>query len=111
MRATVDRTTWLTYGLDQDDLPVMLARGSFFRYSKEGSNALVFDAKPKRPLTLSGFVWPGNTERLLASTAFLIDEPRGGGHVVLFAEEPFFRGIFHTTTRPFFNAIAFNGAF
>lgn len=111
MRATVDRTTWLTYGLDQDDLPVMLARGSFFRYSKEGSNALIFDAKPKRPLTVSGFVWPGNTERLLAGTSFLIDEPRGSGHVVLFAEEPFFRGIFRSTTRPFFNAVAFNGIF
>jgi hypothetical protein len=111
MRATVDRTTWLTYGLEQDELPVMLASGYFFRYSKEGSNALVFDAKPKRPLTLSGFVWPGNTERLLAGTSYLIDEPRGSGHVVLFAEEPFFRGIFKGTTRPFFNAIAFNGAF
>jgi hypothetical protein len=111
MRATVDRTTWLTYGLEQDDLPVMLASGYFFRYSKEGSNAIVFDAKPKRPLTLSGFVWPGNTERLLAGTSYLIDEPRGSGHVVLFAEEPFFRGIFRGTTRPFFNAIAFNGVF
>ena len=111
MRATVDRTTWLTYGLEQDDLPVMLASGYFFRYSKEGSNAIVFDAKPKRPLTLSGFVWPGNTERLLAGTSYLIDEPRGSGHIVLFAEEPFFRGIFRGTTRPFFNAIAFNGAF
>ncbi|HTH51801.1 MAG TPA: M14 family zinc carboxypeptidase [Pyrinomonadaceae bacterium] len=111
MRATVDRTSWLTYGLDQDDLPVMLARGSFYRYSKEGSNALVFDAKPKRPLTLSGFVWPGNTERLLAGTSYLIEEPRGAGHVILFAEEPFFRGIFHTTTRPFFNAMALNGVF
>jgi hypothetical protein len=111
MRATVDRTTWLTYGLEQDELPVMLASGYFFRYSKEGSNALVFDAKPRRPLTLSGFVWPGNTERLLAGTSYLIDEPRGSGHVVLFAEEPFFRGIFRGTTRPFFNAIAFNGVF
>ncbi|MFL6374082.1 MAG: M14 family zinc carboxypeptidase [Pyrinomonadaceae bacterium] len=111
MRATVDRTTWLTYGLEQDDLPVMLASGYFFRYSKEGSNAIVFDAKPRRPLTLSGFVWPGNTERLLAGTSYLIDEPRGSGHVVLFAEEPFFRGIFRGTTRPFFNAIALSGAF
>lgn len=111
MRATVDRTTWLTYGLEQDDLPVMLASGYFFRYSKEGSNAIVFDKNPKRALTLSGFVWPGNTERLLAGTSYLIDEPRGSGHVILFAEEPFFRGIFRGTTRPFFNAIAFNGVF
>ena len=111
MRATVDRTTHLTYGLEQDELPVLVASGFFFRYSKEGSNALVFDAKPKKPLTLSGFVWEGNTERLLSGTSYIIDEPRGAGHVVLFAEEPFFRGIFRATTRPFFNSIAFNGVF
>ncbi|MEO6050225.1 MAG: M14 family zinc carboxypeptidase, partial [Pyrinomonadaceae bacterium] len=111
MRATVDRTTYLTYGLEQDSLPVLLASGFFFRYSKEGSNALIFDAKPKKPLTLSGFVWEGNTERLLSGTSYIIDEPRGAGHVILFAEEPFFRGIFRATTRPFFNSIAFNGVF
>ncbi len=111
MRATVDRTTWLTYGLEQDQLPVLLASGYFFRYSKEGGNALVFDAEPRKPLTVSGFVWEGNTERLLKGTAYLIDEPFGSGHVVLFAEEPFFRGIFRSTSRPFFNSIAFNGIF
>lgn len=111
MRATVDRTTYLTYGIDQDELPVLLSSGYFFRYSKEGTNALVFDAKPKKPLAISGFVWEGNTERLLKGTAYLIDEPLGSGHVILFADEPFFRGIFRSTTRPFFNSILFNGVF
>jgi hypothetical protein len=111
MRATVDRTTYLTYGLEQNDLPVLLASGFFFRYSKEGNNAVVFDADPKRPLTVSGFTWEGNTERLLAGTAYIIDEPTGSGHVILFAEEPFFRGLFRSTTRPFVNSILFTGAF
>jgi hypothetical protein len=111
MRATVDRTTYLTYGLETNELPVLLSSGYFLRYSKEGTNALVFDAAPKTPLTVSGFVWEGNTERLLKGTAYLIDEPTGSGHVILFADEPFFRGIFRSTTRPFFNAILFNGTF
>ncbi|HEY0428300.1 MAG TPA: M14 family zinc carboxypeptidase [Pyrinomonadaceae bacterium] len=111
MRATVDKTTYLTYGLDTDEIPVLLASGFFFRVSKEGTNALVFDAKPKKPLTISGFVWQGNTERLLKGTAYVIDEPNGAGHVIMFAEEPFFRGIFRSTTRPFFNSMLFNGAF
>jgi hypothetical protein len=111
MRATVDRTSYLTYGLDTEDIPVLLASGYFFRVSKEGTNALVFDQKPKKSLTVSGFVWEGNTERLLRGTAYVIDEPNGAGHVILFAEEPFFRGIFRSTTRPFFNAILSNGAF
>ena len=111
MRATVDRTTYLTYGVETENLPVLLASGYFFRPSKEGTNALIFEPKPKQPLTVSGFVWEGNTERLLKGTAYLIDEPTGSGHVILFAEEPFFRGIFRTTTRPFFNSILFNGSF
>jgi hypothetical protein len=110
MRATVDRTTWLNYGVDSSEIPVLLSSNYFFRYSKEGTNALLFEAAPKRPLTISGYVWEGNTERLLKGTAYLIDEPIGSGHVVLFADEAFFRGIFRSTTRQFFNAIVFNGA-
>ena len=111
MRATVDRTNYLTYGVESDELPVLLSSGYFFRYSKEGTNALVFDANPKKPLTISGFVWEGNTERLLKGTAYVIDEPNGSGHVILFADEPFFRGIFRSVTRPFFNSMLFNGTF
>lgn len=111
MRATVDRTTYLTYGVDRNELPVLMASGYFFRYSKEGTNALVFDADPKKPLTISGFVWEGNTERLLKGTAYVIDESMGSGHIVLFAEDPFFRGMTRANTRPFFNSILFNGVF
>ncbi len=110
MRATVDRTTYLTFGLDSDEIPVLLSSGYFFRYSKEGTNALVFDANPGKPLTISGFVWEGNTEKLLRGTSYLIDEPIGGGHLIMFADEPFFRGIFRSVTRPFLNSILFNGA-
>ena len=107
-RATVDRTAPITYGIDDDNIPVLLASGYFFRYTKEGINAVVFDSKPKTPLNISGFEWEGNTERLLKGTSYLIDEPTGGGHVVIFAEEPFFRGVFRSMTRPFFNAILLN---
>jgi succinylglutamate desuccinylase len=111
MRATVDRTTYLTYGLESDSLPVLLSSGYFFRFSKDGTNALLFEPKPSKSLTISGFVWEGNTEKLLQNTAYIIDEPTGSGHVILFAEEPFFRGIFRTATRPFFNSLLFNGTF
>lgn len=111
MRATVDRTTYLNYGLSDEHLPVLLSSGYFFRLSSEGTNAMVFERRPKQPLTISGFVWEGNTERLLRNTAYLIDEPNGAGHVIMFADEPFFRGIFRSMTRPFFNSLLFNGTF
>lgn len=110
-RATVDRTTYINYGVNKDEIPVLIASAYFFRYSKEGTNALVFDAAPKKPLTVSGFVWEGNTERLLKGSSYVIDESVGGGHVVMFAEDPFFRGMTRSTTRQFFNAITFNGVF
>jgi hypothetical protein len=111
MRARVDRSSYLNFGIDSDEVPVLLASGYFFRYSKEGTNAMIFESNPKRPLTISGFVWEGNTERLLKGTAYLIDEPLGSGRVVLFAEEPFFRAIFRSVTRPFMNSILFSGSF
>jgi Zinc carboxypeptidase len=108
-RATVDRTTPLTYGYEDPTLPVLIDSAFFFRPSKEGTNAVVFT--DDRPLRLSGFIWPNNTERLLRGTAYVIEEPTGRGHVVLFAEDPNFRAIFRGTTRLFFNSFLFQPTF
>jgi len=109
MRATVDRTTYLTYGYEDTQLPVLVNSGYFFRPSKEGTNAIVFSPDENQTLHLSGFIWP-NTERLLRGTAYVMDEPVGRGHVILFAEDPSFRGIWRTTVRLFFNSILFSSA-
>ncbi|HEY0547395.1 MAG TPA: M14 family zinc carboxypeptidase [Pyrinomonadaceae bacterium] len=111
MRATIDRTTYLTYGYEERELPVLISSGYFFRPSKEGTNAVVFANDGKQALRISGFVWPDNTERLLSGTAYVIDEPTGRGHVVIYAEEPAFRGIWRNMTRLFFNSILFSSSF
>ncbi|MBV9927969.1 MAG: hypothetical protein JOZ96_23315 [Acidobacteria bacterium] len=105
-RAAIDRRTPLTYGYEQETLPVLVASGYFFRPSKEGTNAVVFSADTARPLHVAGFIWP-TTEQLLRGTAYVIDEPAGRGHVVLFAEDPNFRAIWRSTTRLFFNSFLF----
>jgi hypothetical protein len=110
MLATLDRTTYLTYGYDGAQLPVLVNSGYFFRPSKEGTNAVVFSPDERKPLRLSGFIWPDNTERLLRGTSYVMDEPTGRGHVVLFAEDPSFRGIWRTTIRLFFSSILFPSA-
>jgi hypothetical protein len=110
MRAIIDRTTYLTYGYEDTQLPVLVNSGYFFRPSKEGTNAVIFSPDDKHQLHLSGFVWPNNTERLLRGTAYIVEEHLGRGHVILFAEEPNFRGIWRTTIRLFFNAILFPSA-
>jgi len=110
MRATLDRRTPLTYGYEQDSLPVLVSSAYFFRPSKEGTNAVVFSADPGLPLHVAGFVWP-TTESLLRGTSYVIDEPTGRGHVVLFAEDPNFRAIWRSTTRMFFNSFLFQPIF
>ncbi len=111
MRAIVDRTTYLTYGYEKGELPVLVSSAYFFRPSKEGTNAVVFSPDANERSRISGFVWPDNTERLLRGTAYVIDEPTGRGHVVLFAEDPNFRGIWRTATKLFFNAFLFTPSF
>jgi hypothetical protein len=110
MRATLDRRTPLTYGYEQDSLPVLVDSAYFFRPSKEGTNAVVFSGDGNRPLHVAGFLWP-TTEALLRGTSYVIDEPTGRGHVVLFAEDPNFRAIWRSTTRLFFNSFLFQPIF
>lgn len=110
MRATIDRRTPLTYGYEQDSLPVLVDSAYFFRPSKEGTNAVVFSSDASRTLHVAGFAWP-TTENLLRGTAYVIDEPTGRGHVVLFAEDPNFRAIWRSTTRLFFNSFLFQPIF
>ncbi|MCP9494709.1 MAG: M14 family metallopeptidase [Pyrinomonadaceae bacterium MAG19_C2-C3] len=107
MRATIDRTSPLTFGYDEETLPVLVDSAYFFKPSKEGTNAVVFSEDDKQSLRIAGFVWEGNTERLLRGTAHIIEEPTGRGRVIIYAEDPNYRGIFRTLTRLFFNSFIF----
>lgn len=104
----LDRTHWLTAGYDAPRLTVLLAGDLFLTPSREGANVAVFPLTG--PLVRAGFTWPGNTERLLRGTAFLIDEPTGRGHVVLFTNEPMFRGWWRSLDRLVLNALILGAA-
>ncbi|HJU66085.1 MAG TPA: hypothetical protein VJ596_10430, partial [Gemmatimonadaceae bacterium] len=105
----LDRTHWLTHGFERPRVTVMMVGSSFLSLSKEGANVGVF--APSGTLHRAGFVWPDNTERLLRGTAFLIDERVGDGHVVLFANEPMFRGWWRALDRLVLNAILLGPTF
>ena len=104
-----DRTHWLTLGLEQPRMTVLLETGTFLRLSKDGANVGVFATTG--PLRRGGFVFPDNTERLLKGTAYLIHEKIGGGHLVGFANEPMFRGWWRALDRLVMNAVLLGGAF
>ncbi len=99
----LDRTHWLTFGFEQPRITVLLDGNVFFALSKEGTNVGVFPEGGA--LHRSGWTWPDNTERLLRGTAYLIHESVGDGHVVLFANEPMFRGWWRALDRLVMNAV------
>jgi hypothetical protein len=103
-RATLDRTHWLTYGYDRDELAVFLDGNTFFTPSTKGDNPVAFTRKE---LTLSGFTWPGNTDRLLKGTVWTAVETVGKGHMILFAADPLFRAFWRGPAKLFTNAILF----
>jgi hypothetical protein len=105
----LDRTHWLTSGYDDQRVTVLIEGSSFLTLSKEGANVAVFPKTGR--LHRAGFVWPDNTERLLRNSAFLIHEPTGSGHVVLFANDPFFRAWWHALDRLVLNAVLMGPAF
>ncbi len=100
-RGTLDRTHWLTFGYDRDHLPVPVS-GGFLTPSKRGDNPVVLVGKD---LVLSGFVWPGNTERLLSGAAWAVVENVGRGSVTLFAEDPLVRAFWRGPAGMVANAI------
>ncbi len=101
-RATLDQGHWLTLGYEPARLPVMMSGDQFFKASRAGSNPVAFTGDS---LTLSGFTWPGNTERLLRNTAWAVVENKGSGHVVLFADSPVYRLFWRSTYRLLQNAM------
>ncbi|HET7039082.1 MAG TPA: M14 family zinc carboxypeptidase [Gemmatimonadales bacterium] len=102
-RAALDRTHWLTYGYERDELAVMMSGSTLFTPSRTGANPVAFVGDSLR---LSGFTWP-NTERLLKGTVWAAVEDQGSGHVVLLADDPLFRAFWRGTARLVTNAILF----
>ena len=107
--AVLDRTHWLTFGYSRPRLVALVGGSTFLKLSKEGTNVAVFPSTGT--IRRGGFEWPENTERLLRGTALVIEEPVGDGHVVLFANEPMFRGWWRAMDRLVLNGVLLGPTF
>lgn len=94
---------WLTLGCPVE-LPLHVA-GSRVLLAKEPGVTAVRLAAVER-LRLSGLLWPEAAARL-ADSAYATVERLGRGQLVLFAQEPDFRGTWRGTRRLFVNAVLF----
>jgi len=101
-RATLDRTHWLTYGYERDQLPVFIESSRLLKPSERGANPVAFVGKD---LTLAGFTWPDNTEKYLRNSVWAMVENSGSGRVIVFADNPVYRGFWRGTAKLLTNAI------
>ena len=91
---------YLSYGYDEDTY-VHIQSSYIFLPSEEGMNVAVF---PKGGGKVSGFAWDG-ADSQLSEKVFLVDEHIGEGHVILFADDPNFRGYWRGMSKLFLNAV------
>ena len=105
----LDLTHWLTMGFEQQRQTVLVGGGSFYTLSKDGGNVAVFPTSG--PIRRGGFTFPENSERLLRGSSFITQEKVGSGNVVLFTNEPMFRGWWRALDRLVLNAVLLGTAF
>ncbi len=101
-RIQMDTTHELGYGYPMSRLPVLMTGSNAFHLSSAGYNVGRFDERP----LIAGYA-DTSLVRKLSRTAYLIDEPVGRGHVVVYADDPLFRAFWMTMSRSLVNAMLF----
>jgi hypothetical protein len=99
VRAHSDARSWLTAGV-AEELPVYWAGSAVLL----AEGAVPVRLAPAAELRLGGLVWPEARARL-GDSAWLTQEGRGHGQVILFAASPVFRGSWRGTERLLGNAV------
>jgi hypothetical protein len=66
---------------------------------------VTFGKDDKRPMLLSGWEWPDDSESELAGKVWLQDTPVGRGHVILFTIDPTNRAMWPGLNKLLLNAM------
>jgi hypothetical protein len=99
-RVMLDPTHFLAFGQYDSELFAPILSERIFRPSVAGWNVGVYDDRVR----VAGFMWP-DMEAALRGAAYVVDEPHGAGHLILFAEDPAFRGAWEGPSRLLLNAL------
>jgi hypothetical protein len=110
-RALMPRGAILSVGLDEEDW-LAFGAGPSVPAHMFTPNAFLARHPVKVParfapagdLRISGLLWPEARARW-AETAYAMREAKGNGQVILFADDPVFRGMYAGTTRLLLNAL------
>ena len=101
-RVDLDLTHPLAFGYHDKTIPVYRNSTVWLAPSR---NAYSTVAKYTATPHIDGFITKKNLEKFLKPSASLIVSPLGKGRVVMFAENPNFRGSWYGTNRLFLNAL------
>lgn len=110
-RAQMDPRSFLSYGYPpatdgvKMDLAVPIRGGRFWQPRKEGGSVVTISSDEKRPLILSGWEWPDETEPHIRGTVFVQDVPVGEGHVILYSQDPTDRAMWPGLYKTLLNAM------
>ena len=99
----LDRTHPLAFGLTQDRFPVYRNHDIFLPPTENPYSTV---ARYTDDPLLSGYVSEENLEKIRGSASLAVDDV-GSGRVVLFVDNPNFRGMWYGTNRLFLNALFF----
>jgi len=102
LKVELDLTHPLAFGYQREAIPVYKNNEVWLSPSK---NAYSTVAKYARDAHIDGFLSEKNREEFLGKSASLLVSPLGRGRVVLFADNPNFRGSWYGTNRLFLNAL------
>jgi hypothetical protein len=106
-QADLDNTHPLGFGYDQRGIYLHKnVKAPMEPTENPWATVIAYDMAP----AYSGFVSEEN-EQALAGTAALIAERSGAGSIILFADNPNFRGYWYGTNKLFLNALFFSKAF
>ena len=98
----LDITHPLAFGYHDNQIPVYRNSSVWLKPSKnEYSTVAKYTSNPH----IDGFISNDNLNNLLIPSASLIVSPAGKGRVIMFADNPNFRGSWYGTNRLFLNAI------
>ncbi|WP_420593091.1 M14 family zinc carboxypeptidase [Robiginitalea biformata] len=102
LQADLDRTHPLAFGYTDSRIPVYKNNEVWLQPSKNPyATVAAYTENPH----LDGFLTRENLEDYAQGSASLLVSPLGGGRVVLFADNPNFRGSWYGTNRLFLNAL------
>ncbi len=102
LRVDLDTTHPLAFGYHDTTIPVY-KNNTVWLHPSENEYATV--AKYSKNPLIDGFITKKNLEENLRPSASLLVSKLGGGRVVLFADNPNFRGSWYGTNRLFLNAL------